>query len=228
MNSPTWVGRYTIPAHVGGERRWVMYYFANQIDGAGSKMYSGLNETESRLLKDMGNPYTKYDVIEKLLAGIDFDSILDIGCGDGELISQLVRGKNISAFGVDGSKKMIEAARKRLGGDFELSACNCMRLQWDKNSFDVLVCDGLFRRFTDPEGVIHEMKRVIKHGGSLIITGARRPGRIRRIFDFGGSSDICVYPEDEVIDLLGRSGFFVEDWENSKDRGYVLRALAIR
>ena len=191
-------------------------------------MYSGLNETESGLLNNMGNPCTKYDVIEKLLAGIDFDSILDIGCGDGELISQLVRGRNISAFGVDGSKKMIEAARKRLGGDFELSACDCMRLPWDKNSFDVLVCDGLFCRFSDPEGVIHEMKRVIRHGGSLIITGARRPGRIRRLFDLRGSGDPNIYSEDEVVDLLGRSGFFVEDWVDTRSRGFVLRALAIK
>lgn len=205
-----------------------MYYFANQIDGAGPKRDLDLNEMGSGLLNDMGNSHTKYDIIIELLAETDFDTILDVGCKEGELISRLIKGRNIFAFGVDGSKKLIEAARKKLGDDVELFASDYGRLPWDKNSFDLVVCDGLFCRFPDFEGVIHEMKRVIKHGGSLIITGARHSGRIRRLFDIGGAGDNRVYSKDEIIDHLGRSGFFVEDWVDTKDRGYVLRALAIR
>jgi hypothetical protein len=72
------------------------------------------------------------------------------------------------------------------------------------------------------------MKRVIKHCGSLVITGVGRTGRIRRLFDLRGAGDTHNYSKYRVINLLGRSGFFVEDWIDTKARGFVLRALAIR
>ncbi len=232
MSFPTWVGRHLISAHVGRERRSVMYYVAEKIYEVGLKRDFNPQEMGSGLLNSMGNSHTKYDAVVKLLGEIDFDSILDIGCRDGELLSQIIRDRKISAFGVDSSEEMIEVARERLGNDVEIYARDYGRLPWGKNSFDVVVCDGLFCRFFDPEGVICEMKRVIKHCGSLVIANVERTGRIRRLFDsivrFRGSSDLRIYSKDEIVDLLGRSGFFVEDWQDIKDRGYVLRALAIR
>lgn len=191
-----------------------------------------LQEIVPGFLNNMGNSHTQYDAVVKLLAGIDFDSLLDVGCKDGELLSRLVGDRNISVFGVDGSEKIIEAARKRLGNDVEIFACDYERLPWGKNSFDVVVCNDLFCRFSDPEGAIREMKRVIKHCGTLVITDIRHIGCFKQLFDFivkfRGSSNLRIYSTDEVVDLLGRSGFFVEDWQDIKNRGYVLRALAIR
>jgi ubiquinone/menaquinone biosynthesis C-methylase UbiE len=214
------------------ERRSVIHYFAEDIYKVELERDFGLKEIGSGFLNNMGNSHTKYDAVMEILSGIDFNSILDVGCKDGELLSRLVEERKISAFGVDNSEEMIEAARKRLGNGVEIFACDYKKLPWGKNSFDVVVCNGLFCRFSDPEGVIHEMKRVIRHCGIFIITGVGRTGRIRRLFDFvvrsQGSSDLRVYSRDEVIDLLGRSGFFVEDWQDTKNRGFVLCALAIR
>lgn len=67
-------------------------------------------------------------------------SILDLGCGTGQLIAELSRGR--FAVGVDPAEAMLEIARRRPGGEFAqwfVGDARSLRLIW---KFDFIVMTG--------------------------------------------------------------------------------------
>ena len=63
-------------------------------------------------------------------------SVLEVGCGTGELISQ-IKGKR--KLGLDFSPKMIEEAKKNSTGDTEFRVMDAEELELDEK-FDLIIC----------------------------------------------------------------------------------------
>jgi SAM-dependent methyltransferase len=97
-------------------------------------------------------------------------SLLDLGCGTGELEEALPQGRFL-ATGVDVSEGMIRHARgKRIpGAEFLVRDAASTRLP--TAAFDLTVCTSLFHHL--PEGrraqVVQEMIRVTRPGGMLAV-----------------------------------------------------------
>lgn len=85
--------------------------------------------------------------------------LLDLGCGNGNLLVQLVRS-GLALTGVDLSEAMIEQARQRLDGYAELIVADAGHLPFPADAFDVLVCNASFHHYPDPEAALKEMHRV--------------------------------------------------------------------
>src|SRR5436305_961907 len=97
---------------------------------------------------------------------------LDVGCGTGHHLADLVR-RGFEVVGVDGSSPMLEEARRANPG-VELIEADVDALPFDDGSFDVVLCIEVLRYIADPQRCIAEVARVLRPGGTCLATAAPR------------------------------------------------------
>jgi len=106
-----------------------------------------------------GRARVDYALIESLIK--PNTSVLDTGCGDGELLANLMLDKNITAKGIELDEKLVLACVKRgipiIQHDIELGLANCS----DK-SFDYVILSQTVQTVKDPEKVFSEVLRIGK------------------------------------------------------------------
>lgn len=96
---------------------------------------------------------------------IDGGKILDVGCGNGDLIAWM-REYGWQTFGVDISPAACEVARKQGLTVF----CGNMREACYPSQFiDVITMNHVLEHVHDPLGVLRECSRILKYGGLLIV-----------------------------------------------------------
>jgi ubiquinone/menaquinone biosynthesis C-methylase UbiE len=97
--------------------------------------------------------------------------VLDVGCGTGELMRRL-RAKYPHAVlaGLDPVAEMLAVARDKLSGNEDLRAGYADALPWGAGSFDVVVSCNMFHYISHPVEALREMGRVLRPGGSLVLT----------------------------------------------------------
>ena len=99
------------------------------------------------------------------------DVVLDVGCGNGWAVRELVRRGAGRGYGVDIAPRMIDLARDSCGSDarfqFEVSAAE--RLPFDDELLShVLNVESLYY-YPDPSAALVEWARVTRPGGRLAI-----------------------------------------------------------
>jgi len=101
----------------------------NEFDGSrwAEKNFSrGFREAADNFLPDRHKLIEISRSLHKhFISGRGKSAVLDLGCGDGLLVYELMRGDDrIEATLVDGSSEMLEAAKKRLAGFEEVRYVN--------------------------------------------------------------------------------------------------------
>ena len=88
-------------------------------------------------------------------------SVLDLGCGDGELLSALVTEKQCSGYGVEIDTQGVLAAMARgvnvIQADLEQGL-----LDFDDNSFDILILSQTIQSMQNTETILRDLTRVAK------------------------------------------------------------------
>lgn len=98
-----------------------------------------------------------YDMIVDL---VDPGSrVLDIGCGDGELLCRLVREKNVEAVGVELHQGNIVCCTRR-GLTVVHANIDEGQLEFPDHSFDYVICSMTLQVLRKPEYALREMLRV--------------------------------------------------------------------
>ena len=99
--------------------------------------------------------------------------VLDLGCGAGPTLLEL-RRRGIDCVGVDASEDMLQHARQRLlehGLDpAGLLQADCRKTPFPDAHFDAVLCIGVISYLPDYEPALREIQRILKPGGSLIIS----------------------------------------------------------
>ena len=92
--------------------------------------------------------------------------VLDLGCGDGELLSYLKEKKNITGYGIEkDSDKWLKSLKKGINVlqvDIEAGLP-----EFEDNSFDVVILSKTIQSMHNTEEIIDEMLRV---GKQVIVT----------------------------------------------------------
>lgn len=199
--APNWVS--------GGERNW-----AAEEPNWG---IWGIPESELRLLDD--------------IAGRD---VIELGCGTAYVSAWLAR-RGARPVGIDNSPRQLETARRlqaEHGLDFPLLLGNAESVPYPDASFDYVISEYGAAIWADPYRWIPEAARLLRPGGRLAFLGNAflfmlccpdeddKPAADRLLSDQFGAwrwewpSDESVefhLPHGEMIRLLRRSGFEIED-----------------
>lgn len=94
--------------------------------------------------------------------------VLDAGCGTGELPFLIAQKGAVNVIGVDYSKEAIEVAKKTYAlPNLEF---RCEDIKKIKGTFDVITSLGTLEHVDEPLRVLTHLKKMLKPGGSLIIT----------------------------------------------------------
>jgi SAM-dependent methyltransferase len=90
--------------------------------------------------------------------------VLDIGCRYGALTSRYVAGNDVVGIDVDREalEKAAELGIETIWADAEEP------LPFEDRSFDIVVAGELLEHVRDPEGLVREVHRVLRHGGTFV------------------------------------------------------------
>ncbi len=170
-----------------------------------------------------------YQHVAELAKQFTPGTLLDIGCGTGNLLA-LLKQENIQLCGVDLSPEMLKYAKQRLGAEAELSLADSENLPWAAEQFDVIVCTDSFHHYPQPLQVLNEMRRVLKNQGHLIIGDPWLPEPFRRLinfaFRFGKDGDVKVYSQAEWTNMLNATGFALSQWGKASSSSIIVTAEA--
>ena len=99
------------------------------------------------------------------------ERVLEVGVGTG--INLSLYPKNCSVTGIDFSESMLEKARDRIARkgvtNIRLLEMDAADLKFADNSFDIVYAPYLISVVPDPVRVAHEMRRVCRPGGRVIL-----------------------------------------------------------
>jgi ubiquinone/menaquinone biosynthesis C-methylase UbiE len=97
--------------------------------------------------------------------------VLDVGCGPAVMTESFLN-LGCSFWGVDPTPRMIDIARSRFTEDDRVHfvQCDAAQLDFSDGFFDAAVCMGVIDALQERRRAVREMLRVLKPGGTLIIT----------------------------------------------------------
>lgn len=138
--------------------------------------------------------------------------LLDIGCGTGVLLEQLVlQQPKAQLYGGDLSNAMLSVARERLGPSAGLVQTAGESLPVAEASIDVLVSSSAFHFVRDPGKALNEMRRVLRPGGRLVLTDWCRDFLTMRMLDgylkAFDAAHYHTYGSQQLAQLLDAHGF---------------------
>ena len=112
------------------------------------------------------NPIVE-DVIGKLSLQ-KRETLLDVGCGSGVLLSELVKKAEIVGTGIDFAEKQIEIAKVHFP-QISFQVGSVESIPFPDQSFDKVLCYGVLLYIEDWKPALHELVRVCKTGGMILL-----------------------------------------------------------
>ena len=114
-----------------------------------SRQFHRVKKNQGHLLMDLLKPRA-------------YESILDIGCGTGEVLSFLSGEKALQLSGVDPSPYMLDVARQKLGNRVDLTRAPAEDLPFEDNAFNHATLVTSLEFTDDPEKTLPGGPRVAK------------------------------------------------------------------
>jgi len=136
-------------------------------------------EFDRRLVERLNRLYATRDVLRRrelvraALGARPGDRILDVGCGPGFYVTELLEavGREGSVVGVDVSADMLAVAAKRAAGHDNVTfhEANATSLPVPDASFERAVCVQVLEYVRDVPAALREMHRALRPGGRMLV-----------------------------------------------------------
>lgn len=159
--------------------------------------------------------------------------VLEVAIGTG--LNLPFYGPDVKLTGIDLSPAMLDIARKRaseLGRQVELAEGDAHNLAFPDRSFDTVVCTFSLCNIPDLDRALDEMKRVLRHGGRLVLVDHVRSTIFPLLWLQKAIELVSIRMDGDhmtrrPLDQVYLHGFDVEVDERSK-AGIVERVLATK
>ena len=153
-----------------------------------------------------------YQDIINTLAALRFSSVLDVGCGTGEILSAIrKRYPTASLCGIDISQEMLKQAEEKRMANVKLYLGDAEHLPFENAEFDVMICTDSFHHYPEPQRAIEEFYRVLQKDGYLLLADFVKPFPVRQLMNiflpFSSEGDVKIYSRREIISFLRQNGF---------------------
>lgn len=132
---------------------------------------------------------------KEVLSSIQFDDVLEIGCGTGKNTAWLLT-KSKSIIAADFSEGMLEKAKTKIDNKIVHFIKTDVREQWqfNNNNFDLISFSLVLEHIKNIDFIFKEAKRVLKPGGFIYI------GELHPFKQYAGSK-ARFEVEDGVFEL---------------------------
>ena len=169
---------------------------------------------------------TLYPHITDRLSDIPFNTVLDVGCGTGEILNTIKnRFPAVSLYGIDISEEMLEKSKEKLLNTAELSLGDAELLPYENDYFDLLICSDSFHHYPNPQKAIEEFYRVLKTDGHLLMADFWKPFPVRQLMNvfipFSNEGDVKVYSKNEIVRFLKHVGFHNIVYQQVRNSSYL-------
>ena len=170
-----------------------------------------------------------YPYVVESICNLSFDTLLDLGCGTGEVLSIISKKKKgCKLYGLDLSEKMLEKAKKKLSDSDTLLVGDSENMPFEDEMFDVLTSTESFHHYPNPQKAVKEIYRVLKKDGKLILCDFWRPFLKRNFMNlfirFSKDGDVKIYSEKEIVSMLQNAGFKNISFRILEKRAYIVQA----
>jgi SAM-dependent methyltransferase len=147
-------------------------------------------------------PYHRRRLILELLERLNYQSVLDIGCGNGEMLREIhLRNKSVRLVGTDISANVIEINRTKLPFEFKVLDLSTMILP---EKFDLVICSEVLEHIANYKDAARNLRAMCS--GSLVITVPS--GKVHPIdIEMGHTQHFSA---GELGRVLTESGFTVD------------------
>ena len=89
-------------------------------------------------------------------------TVLDLGCGNGELLEYLITNKHVQGYGIEIEEQSIYKCIERGISVFHLNL-DCGLSDYNDKSFDYVILDQTLQEVKNPDKVLHDALRVGSH-----------------------------------------------------------------
>jgi len=159
------------------------------------------------------------------------DTIVDLGCGTGDLLLSLKKKAN-RVIGVEKSPRMLEEARRRFAGreaDIDLRIGELEHLPLREGEADLAVVSMVLHHLPEPVKALQEVYRVLKNGDVFIIMDLLNHEQESMRERYGDRW--LGFTEVDMKEWLKTSGFNVKKIEffdlKKNLRGFIINAAKI-
>ncbi len=122
-------------------------------------------------LKKRHNIKIRAETVKEFVKDAKFESILDIGCGDGSISLPLLSPYRRMTL-LDLSNAMLSIARSNvpaeLRGNVEMVNEDFLAAKFHDQTYDLILCIGVLAHVDSPADVVSKIASLVKPGGSVI------------------------------------------------------------
>ncbi|MBQ7668039.1 MAG: methyltransferase domain-containing protein [Clostridia bacterium] len=167
-----------------------------------------------------------YPKILNEIENVEFDMLLDAGCGTAPMLSLLKeKYPNKKFVGIDLSDKMIEVAKSKNLDNVEFVVGDCENLPFEENTFDIIINSQSFHHYPNPQAFFDSVNKVLKPGGILILRDMYIPIKPARWFannielpflNLLGYGDVKTHSLDEIRQYCKNSNLKIIKLEHQR------------
>ena len=149
-----------------------------------------------------------FDYIVQILGATTDHKILDMGCGSCAHSVRLAQ-RGFSVVAADFSESILHTARERvqrldMEHQIEIRRENLLKLSFDQDSFNYIVCWGVLMHIPDVARAVEELARVLRPEGMLVLSEANQSSLeakvMRKLRAFKNSTEETVRPQPSGLE----------------------------